>query len=422
MAKGSTDYWLTQSNFLPALIAQIKDAVIEGSALINRLDAIDGGLDGVINLDQLNSEECSLLGQLLGISESVSVNYYITGVIIPDATGSYVKTGISQGYPYYQKKYSDWFICYIGGFWNICNSLTQPSNGYWSKSAGNGVEGDYEPSLLSEGVATVSKGIFDATYLLNKLDILDGTMDGKLSLSDLNSEQCDMLAKLAGIDTSLLTGSDLINSLDSIDGTIDGKIDILNTDLKAKLDVLDGTMDGKLSLADLNSESCDMLAKLTGIDVSLLAGSDLLNKLDALDGTMDGKLDLTQLNSSDVKTNLDTVITKLTSSVDNLTSIITKLTTSNTWLESIYNKGVEIWSTTLNTSCVVVAAVWDTRTAIKFISPTTNNSHIYVYLGGVCGGTAICDLTHGETFISHDPGIFSAKAGDADEILAMEQW
>jgi len=91
------------------------------------------------------------------------------------------------------------------------------------------------------------------TDLLLKLDDIDGAVDGVISLSDLNSGQCEMLGKLAGIDTSLLTDGDLIN----------------------KLDALDGTMDGKLSLSQLNAS-----AVKTNLDANVVRLETVITRLD----------------------------------------------------------------------------------------------------------------------------------------------
>lgn len=71
MAYGSEDYWMSSSRLMATLMTAIKDAIIEGSGLFEKLDAIDGGLDGIITLADLNSGECDLLATMLGIETSV---------------------------------------------------------------------------------------------------------------------------------------------------------------------------------------------------------------------------------------------------------------------------------------------------------------------------------------------------------------
>lgn len=132
--------------------------------------------------------------------------------------------------------------------------------------------------------------------LLSVLDGLDGKIDNVLTLGDLNSEQCDILTKLTGMDINLATGGDVVAALDSLDGKADGFI----------------------TLADLNDDTCLMLAKLLGIETSVETGGDLIAALDALDGTMDGRLTLTELNSSSVKTNLDDAVTHLAAIIQDL--------------------------------------------------------------------------------------------------------
>lgn len=71
MSYGSEDYWMSSSRLMATLMTNIKDAIIEGSGLFEKLDAIDGGLDGIITLADLNSGECDMLAKLLGIQTSV---------------------------------------------------------------------------------------------------------------------------------------------------------------------------------------------------------------------------------------------------------------------------------------------------------------------------------------------------------------
>ena len=72
----------------------------------------------------------------------------------------------------------------------------------------------------------------DLVSMLTKLDNIDGGVDGVITLAELNSAQCEMLARLTGIDTSVTTGGDLIDKLDALDGTMDGRLTLtqLNDD------------------------------------------------------------------------------------------------------------------------------------------------------------------------------------------------
>ncbi len=159
-------------------------------------------------------------------------------------------------------------------------------------------------------------------YLLARLNTIAGNTAGLLNFDDLNSEQCEILTALTGVNANLATGSDLVNALDSIDGKVDGV----------------------LTLADLNSEQCNMLGELVGIDTALITGSDLINALDALDGTMDGKLDLTQLNSSDVKLELVKVVRNLDGTIGTLKSSIDELIGVHEDTSAFVAYGEEDWS------------------------------------------------------------------------------
>lgn len=208
---------------------------------------------------------------------------------------------------------------------------------------------------------------------------------------------------------------------------------IENSALINKLDAIDSKLDGQITLTQLNSVQCDLLAKLTGIDTSLLTGSDLLNKLDILDGTMDGKLDLTQLNASSVKTNLDTVITNLVSTVNNLASLMTKMDTSISNLNTVVStlathtnkfdtliaKGVETYNVTVYTGCSVLAGAWPARTTIKITNTVAHT--LCVYLTGDCSGEYIA-LTVNQFLISHFVGTISAKCLGGTTTAKVEQW
>lgn len=215
--------------------------------------------------------------------------------------------------------------------------MASGSEDYWSTTG----------RLLAGLIEAIKTSVLSGGDLINAIEGIE-LGDGFLTLDQLNSEQCLMLARLTGINGNLADGGDVLNALDVLDGTVDGKLDAtelsavqadlltqltgINTnlttgaDLLNALDALDSTVDGKLDVTQLTAVQADLLAKLTGIDTSLLSGGDLLNALDALDGTMDGKLTLAELNTSSVKTNLDTVITRLNTTITNLASTVTKLT------------------------------------------------------------------------------------------------
>jgi len=80
--------------------------------------------------------------------------------------------------------------------------------------------------LLADLIDAIKTSVTAGGDLLTKLDAIDGTIDGRITLSDLNSAECQMLAKLTNIDTTGAKNEDLLTKLDALDGTIDGKLDI----------------------------------------------------------------------------------------------------------------------------------------------------------------------------------------------------
>ncbi len=141
--------------------------------------------------------------------------------------------------------------------------------------------GDLMTRLEAFSTTDIITALSTGSHLINTLDAIDDTMDGKLTLTELNSAQCEMLAKLTGIDT--------------------GQIDPAT--LLAKFDMLDGTMDGKLDLAKLKEA-------ITGE-----AGESVFGQL---------KASVTQLTAS--LTKLDTQIDRLIDIKDNTSPLITHLT------------------------------------------------------------------------------------------------
>ncbi len=87
MAKGSPDYWSTQSNFLSGLISAIKASITSGGELFGVMDSLDGKLDGVINLTDLKADMVTALANLLGIETSVETGgNLIAAIDILDGT------------------------------------------------------------------------------------------------------------------------------------------------------------------------------------------------------------------------------------------------------------------------------------------------------------------------------------------------
>lgn len=182
MAHGSEDYWMSSSRFLANTIYAVKNALIEGSGLLAKLDSLDGTMGGVITLADLNSGQCEMLAKLLGIETSV-----LTG----------------------------------GDLLNKLDALDGTMDGRLTVAELTSVQADLLAKLTG-----IDASLLAGSDLLNKLDALDGTMDGKLTVAELTSVQANLLAELIGIDASLLTGGDLLNKLDALDGTMDGKLDI----------------------------------------------------------------------------------------------------------------------------------------------------------------------------------------------------
>jgi len=80
--------------------------------------------------------------------------------------------------------------------------------------------------FLAELIDAIKVAVTPGGDILAKLDALDGTIDGKLDLADLNSAQCELLNRLINIDNTGAKNQDLLSKLDALDGTIDGKLDL----------------------------------------------------------------------------------------------------------------------------------------------------------------------------------------------------
>ena len=234
--------------------------------------------------------------------------------------------------------------------------------------------------LFADLLESIIAAISTDGSVITALDGIDGKVDNVITLDQLNSGACELLARMLGVETAVTAGGAVLNALDALDGTMDGKltaaeltavqVDLLTqltsinvnlatgSDILNALDGLDGTMDGKLTVAELTTVQAELLGKLTGIDTSVTTGGNLINKLDALDGTMDGKLDLAQLNTSAVKTNLDTAITKLTDVLTALNSSLTKLDTQITNL-------IDVKTNTSHIGATGYTVTWSFPTAIK---------------------------------------------------------
>jgi len=125
------------------------------------------------------------------------------------------------------------------------------SEDYWMSSS----------RLMAALMTDIKDAIIEGSGLFEKLDAIDGGLDGIITLADLNSGECDLLAAMLGVETSVEDGGDLLN----------------------KLDALDGTMDGKLTLAELNVSSVktNLDTAITRLDTSITKFTDMLTKLDS---------------------------------------------------------------------------------------------------------------------------------------------
>ena len=54
MAHGSPDYWISDVSYLADLLTQVRDALLVGSDMIDAIDALDGTIDGLLTLGELN--------------------------------------------------------------------------------------------------------------------------------------------------------------------------------------------------------------------------------------------------------------------------------------------------------------------------------------------------------------------------------
>jgi len=55
MASGAQDYWQSSNDAMLGLLDDIKSGLLTGSDLLNQLDALDGTMDGKLDLSELNS-------------------------------------------------------------------------------------------------------------------------------------------------------------------------------------------------------------------------------------------------------------------------------------------------------------------------------------------------------------------------------
>lgn len=83
--------------------------------------------------------------------------YEVTGVLNPDATGTYEDDGEHAGKRSYELAGNGWFLWWDGiDTWYISMELGVKGAGYWSHADPN-IEGDYEPKFEADGIATVTE-------------------------------------------------------------------------------------------------------------------------------------------------------------------------------------------------------------------------------------------------------------------------
>jgi hypothetical protein len=93
------------------------------------------------------------------------MNLRVTGTLVPDATGIYTERGTYNGEPYYESLDDLWFIWWTGSQWILSTACGNPSVHSWIRNYIN-VIGDYDPYLVTSGIATV------ASYIMGWRDYL----------------------------------------------------------------------------------------------------------------------------------------------------------------------------------------------------------------------------------------------------------
>lgn len=189
--------------------------------------------------------------------------------------------------------------------------------------------------------------------------------------------------------------------------------------LFTKLDILDGTMDGVITLSDLNSEQCNMLGELVGIDTSVTTGGNLIDKLDALDGTMDGRLTVAQLNASDVKDELTAIVQNLDGTIGTLKASIDELVGVHTDTTAMVNFAEQDWGGSYGS---------DTWTLVSDINVRRNLLEVTVsqaaYYSRDNGATTAGTIQASGTGVFHDSaGVWLQKtSAGSGNFEAHEEW
>ena len=73
MASGAKDYWQSSEQAMIGLLESIESGLLTGSDLLNQLDALDGTMDGRLDLTELNSSNVvvELQNVVSGLNDSI---------------------------------------------------------------------------------------------------------------------------------------------------------------------------------------------------------------------------------------------------------------------------------------------------------------------------------------------------------------
>jgi len=437
MTHGSKDYYKADEQ-LASMLAKLDTSITrltavvaglgEGGDLLNRLDALDGTVDGKLDLTQLNSAQCQLLTKLTGIDINGAKNADLLAKL--DAIDGKVdgKLTLSQLNSAQCDMLSK--LLNIESLVRVTPQLIT-NGGFdsdigWAKATGWSIAG---------GVAHCDGSQTGNTWIYQAAGIVPGK-EYRVSFN-LNNRTAGSVRPLIGnfgygthrasngtyTETIVAAG----NEICWIEGNADfvGDVDDVSvklahpsgSDVIDKLDALDGTMDGKLDVTQLTTVQADLLAELMGIDASVTTGGDLINKLDALDGTMDGKLDLTQLNASSVKTNLDATIARLNSVLASIGDSLGSLTSDvKTLITALRNQGYGTATSlhasgesSIGTSPFKILDAWAGRTGFAFCNIDAEVSVLRVGGSTSCamgsmsqGGCYVNDTYCGDIYVMGD--------------------
>lgn len=226
---GSEDYYkadaqlksmLTKLDTSIAGLTLLLEGLSEGGDLLNKLDALDGTVDGKLDVTQLTNVQANLLAKLLGIESWVITAPELAtngtfdtdtswtkgdgwsiaaGVAHCDGSQSTATTLFQQSDMVLDKRYRLTFTLY-----NCTAGAVQLSAGLTGHGTWRSTNGTYTENIICSGNIAIRLGadtdfvgdIDDVSVklaypvgssMIDKLDALDGTMDGKLDLTQLNT-------------------------------------------------------------------------------------------------------------------------------------------------------------------------------------------------------------------------------------------